>query len=79
MSTHYEELLELFDQLSDNDKFRIICRFILKLPAKQIALIENKKINTITMTFQKIESKLAGAKNHAEIVAAIQAIFCDLD
>lgn len=75
---HYEELLELFDQLSDNDKFRIICRFVLKLPTSHIARLENKKTNTITMCFQKVEAKLLKAKTHDEIVSAIQAMFCDL-
>lgn len=75
---HYEELLELFDKINDNDKFRIICRFILKLPTKQIALLEKRRNNTITMSFQRVETILRKIHDQDELIAVIQAIFCDL-
>jgi hypothetical protein len=75
--SHYEELLELFDQLSDNDKFRIICRFVLKLPTHQIALLENKTKQAIFLTFINTEKKLCKMRNHDEIVAALQEMFCN--
>jgi len=75
MGTHYEELLELFDCLSDDDKFRIICRFILKLPTSQIACLENKTKQAIFLTFLKVEKKLIDMHYHDELVATLQEIF----
>jgi len=77
MPGHYDELLELFDQLSDNDKFRIICRFVLKLPTKQIAIIENKTPQAIFLTFLNVEKKLIKIRTHDELIAVLQEMFCN--
>ena len=72
---YYHELEELFSKLTDSDKFRLICRFILKLPSNQIATLENRRRNTITMNFQRIETKLKKVNNHDELIAALQELF----
>lgn len=75
---YYEELEELFDHLSDSQKFRLVCRFILKLPTEQIACIENKRRNAITISFQKAEQKLLKIRTHQDLISAIQILFTDI-
>jgi DNA-directed RNA polymerase specialized sigma24 family protein len=69
------ELDDLFSKLSDKDKFRVICHYILKLPSKQIAELENCQRTTIEMTFIRTEKKLKNIRTHDDLIAALQIIF----
>jgi len=69
------ELEDLFSKLSDKDKFRIICHYILKLPEKKIAELQNCRRNTITMSFIKIEKILRNVRKQDDAIAAFQIIF----
>lgn len=71
----YKELDELFSRLSDKDKFRLICRYILKLPASQIACLENKSRQAIFLSFSKSECVLKRINHHDQLVDYIQQMF----
>ena len=72
---YYEELDELFANLSDTDKFRLVCRYILCLPAKKIASLEGKSKQAISLTFQKAQKLLIKIQNKNDLIAALQELF----
>lgn len=71
----YQELNELFSHLSDKDKYRLVCRFILKLPATQIACLERKSKQAIFLSFTKSECILKQINRQDELVDYIQRMF----
>ena len=72
---YYEELDELFAKLSDKDKFRLVCRYILCLPAKKIASLEGKSKQAIFLSFQKAKKLLVKIQDRNDLVAALQELF----
>lgn len=72
---HYEELEELFANLSDKDKFRVVCRYVLHLPATKIASLEGKSKQAIFLTFQKAQKSLIKIQDRDDFVAALQELF----
>lgn len=69
------ELDDLFSKLSDKDRLRIICHYVLGLSEKQIADIQECQRTTITMSFIKADKKLADIRTHNDLIAALQALF----
>lgn len=72
---HYEELEELFANLSDKDKFRLVCRYILGLPASKIARLEGKSRQAIFQTLQRAQASLIKIQSKNDLIAALQELF----
>lgn len=72
---HYEELEELFANLSEKDKFRLVCRYVLCLPASKIASLEGKSRQAIFLTLQRAQKSLIKIQSRDDFIAALQELF----
>lgn len=71
----YEELELLFNELTPNDKYYLICRYILNAQIKHLAKITKIKRTTIQMRIRRAANILKKNQNHDEIIAALQSAF----
>jgi predicted DNA-binding protein YlxM (UPF0122 family) len=71
----YPELDELFNYLTEKDKYRLVCRYVLGFSTKQIADIQKVSPQAVTITFAKTERRLHKIKTHDELMELIIRLF----
>jgi len=66
----YAELEELFSKLSDRDRFRLVCRYVLKLPTDRISRIESCSHEAVYQSFRRAEIKLKDMNTKTDLLAS---------
>lgn len=73
--TKYDELEELFYYLTDKQKFRVICHYVLRLPENRISRIEQVSLARICQSLKEANIKLNKMRNRLDLLNAIQELF----
>ena len=72
------EIEELFSELAESDKKRLVLRFVLNLPPATVARLMGESRGMFYYSLKKVCSEvLHRMQENDEIIAAIQAAFCD--
>lgn len=72
---YYGELVDLFDNISEKNKVRLIYRYVLRLPTAKIAELEKCSTEAIRQSFELSEQKLKDIRKHDDLIDKIISIF----
>lgn len=73
--TPYDELELLFNQLTPNDKYYLICRYVLNAEIKHLAKLSHINRTTLQMRICQAANILKKNQTHDEMIAGLQALF----